>query len=419
MNNLNIMNELPRLEKYKLSFISTTKIFWRLFTKSLTNNLKTNLNPMRKISIGVSVVAVLAVLAGTSAYAYNATKVTYGSILYPAKRGVEAVKISLANQGLPKVNAYLDQAGRRMEEAKYLIENNKNINPNPLTLISTAHAADGDLTEDNLSKTLADAETSTNQASEETNSISETTLAAAAVDALQAAQNAQETILTDLAAQVDLKNETITNHIAKALEVTNKRHDRLQKAKDKVEELKAKLDEKVKEEIIDQSETEDNNDEVKNLTLEEVTVLFETYKASKATMLTSLVDIPAEKTTKLLERLSNREAKIQEAIDNGNFQQANGLIRAAMALQNNAKHFLKETKREELKNEAEQKREDLKNEAEQKREDLKNEAEQKREELKSDRETKKEEIKKSTNTNEAEDSEDGEDETNEDIEGDR
>ncbi len=74
---------------------------------------------MRKIAIGFAII-LPCLLGGTTAYAYNSSSVTEGSVLYPVKRGIETVQIRFARTPSDQAVVHIQMYSRRLDEAERL-----------------------------------------------------------------------------------------------------------------------------------------------------------------------------------------------------------------------------------------------------------------------------------------------------------
>lgn len=377
MNNLEKqLNELP---SYRLGFLKSLKISLNISYLSLTKLI--NLNTMSKVqTFAASAVAVLVILGGTTAYAYNSPSVTVGDSMYSLKMAAESVRVSLADNGLGEVKAQLINAERRVAEARYLASSDS-VKPLKTAFINTAFAQDAVVeVPTNFSETLDAVIATTDAAILTAETISDASEAEEALISIEESQEVQKEGLNEIASVVDLANPETTTAVSAALAETEENQAAIAAAQTAVTAAIDGGETEVDVEV----ETVAKKERKLKLSLEEITALQASYAEKKADMIAGLTaaGISAEDTARLNEKLTAMEAKVSEAIAAGNYNQAKGLIKASIALQNNAKHFIKKVElkedRDELKKETEEKVKEIRSEHKKKRDDLKQRRDEKR-----------------------------------------
>lgn len=76
---------------------------------------------IRKVAVGFAV-AIPILLGGTSVYAYSSPSVTESHVLYPVRRGIEAVQLRLQFSPESLAAYHLDMYERRLQEAEQLVQ---------------------------------------------------------------------------------------------------------------------------------------------------------------------------------------------------------------------------------------------------------------------------------------------------------
>jgi len=305
------------------------------------------MSPKLKFSLA-AVAFILLFVIGLSAYAYSAVSVTMSSPLFGLKQAAEGAQLALAASGLPKVEVYTQLANRRLAEAKYLSAFADFKVAYNFELIASAYAQEGadytpvDSSNLEIVQTLKAAEDDNAAAIKEANQIIQTDEAASALAVIETASTTQETVLSDIAGNVGLKNDAVTNSVALALEKVKNHKTAIIKAKENVKAAAASGQKAIKVEIKD-DEDENGAEKEPAIKIDATALASDLEKIKIAWQENQLQfgDYSEIDVTKLLDRVNSKLDKVQAAIDSGNLNQAQGLLKAAQALQNNGRHFIR------------------------------------------------------------------------------
>jgi hypothetical protein len=342
MNNLEEqLNKLPQAKLSKKIDLYLRFNFWKLSWQNYFKDLSSFFIIKRLASVAM-VVILLSFLVGLPYYAYASSDIVRGNILYPLKQGVENIELGLANTPEKKITVLTKLASRRLTEVNKLsqqasAQTDSNLAQTINQMVSLTTQAD----EDASSTSKTEQKTSTKNKIE---SIKQQQLASVENIAKKRGLKASDQLLDSVALAIDnLKQEREIQHFSDNSQVTPETasttfyqffgHDRMNIASTSV-----------KTSTSTEKKTDGNiikfNQEISTKSLENIRERVNILKNSL-----SQEGAAPDDTNNLLQRLDNRLNKAQSAIDSGNFNQAQGLIKSTDAISNNAKHFLRFTER--------------------------------------------------------------------------
>jgi hypothetical protein len=310
----------------------------------------------------MAVVLILFILSGTSAYAYSSNQVTRGHRLYGLKRAIEQKRLNFTSTSFKTAQLQSEFAKRRLAEAAVLSR---------ALEITTADGAPGSLdgttagsaiknsTEDYLARTIADADQAAVNATAATEKISEPTRAKAALEIVAEMRLEQEEFLQRLAGTIGLNasDETVDD-IVLELDEIKKEKRRLFQAIGSLSSGKKEAEIEGRVGTTSVSRDEDGASTAK--TAEPSQDSFKKIESRVEAIRQELTDkqVSPKKIENFSRRVENKLNKAREAIDQGKLNQAKGLLKASEALTNNSKHFFREMKAKELKDDREENREE-------------------------------------------------------------
>lgn len=344
----NIEEQLNKLPKAKLSrkkdFVlrwQFLKISWRKSWQEVLDIIK-----LRKLAPIFTMITVLALIVFVPSYAYASSNVTRGNILYPIKQGIEKVELSLADTPNKKVEVYTKLASRRLAEANTL--NNRESKQSENSLAETID----EMVELTVSATtIVDTGLKNNRQENVTEKIREAKrqqLTVMEKIANKQGLRASDKLLDSLVLAIDdLKKEKTNsdqeNNVPKFKIATSSEAYRFEHSQSAASSastvfkiatstatstIKSRIEkDRVSQEIIEQ---------YFDITTEHINSLKESLSSED-----KKGDLNNEQTEEFFKRLDDRIQKVRDAINSGNLNQANGLIKSTEALSNNANSFIK------------------------------------------------------------------------------
>lgn len=337
---INIEEQLNKLPKGKLSRQTDFKLhitFLKLKLQKQSVNFNF-LSAFRKMSPAIIAMILLLSLVYLPYYAYASENVIRGNILYPIKQGIEKIELVLADTPAKKVAVMAKLAERRLAETEKLSEDesmaaNDNLAAtiNEITNLTTEAAFEA------KSKLNPDEK---KEVDDKIFQIKERQLEKMEKIANKFGLKASDDLLDSLAVNIDdlKKDKQVKNNFSEVLSTvkisTSTRNlnfipqavNRLSSSSASTSTATAKrggAGSKIDQKIIFESWNNAN----KQINTLKVKLLDE--------------GIGEKEFNDLFIKLDDRLSKAQAAINYGNFNQANGLIKSTEALSNNAKHFLR------------------------------------------------------------------------------
>lgn len=341
--------QLKKLPRVKLRFGANMKIqlklrvlLWQRKFAQLSNIL-----PIQKIRlVPVIVVIILCLFIILPSYAYASSSVTRGHILYPVKQAIEKVEINFSRSATAKVKTYEKLASRRLAEAEVLSQ------PEIEEEVNVA-----------LVETVNEAVRLGSKAQETVKQIPSAVEAEEVQSVIVAAQDKQERALVRIAEQVGIDaSETVLDSVALAFQMTTKSLQETKKwpaisssAADKVladEEAtsteEGMVQKPAKSSVLSKPSTPSFS---KASSTESARQSFNQLKQDISVLKEDLTDneFKPKDIQTLYNRLEEKVKKVEDAINNDKFDDAQGLMRTTKALTNNAKHFMKQQNNTEKK----------------------------------------------------------------------
>lgn len=332
------LNELPSAKLSKKADYRLRFSFFKLKWQKRFDNLNATFSVGRFAPVAITMILLLSLVC-LPYYAYASENIVRGDILYPVKQGIERIELGLADTPTKKVAVLTKLAERRLAEVEKLSEKD------------TIEA------NDNLAATIDEITNLTVQANSE----------------------AEEKINSEEKKQVDNKIEQIKE---KQLDKMEKIADKfgLQASDNLLDSLAIAIDDLKK----DKQAKNGIYRTMKGIEISTSTQSYKLFPRGRASTSTSTImstsamssrpgkasiakgqkvineswdaakerigalkddlmneGVDNEDLDNLFAKLDDRLQKAQSAINLGNFNQANGLIKSTEALSNNAKHFLR------------------------------------------------------------------------------
>lgn len=326
----------------------------------------------------VFALAVFVAIVGVSGYAYASPNVTRGDGLYPVKRTMERVRGSAIRTPVTRVQYHSDLALRRAAELGVLLRERSA--PTGIALIPSAYAQEGDpaeptpdmtgepdggtkgggtsdvaLSEDPIVATTIEVAIEVEAAATAAEDITEPAVAEIAIAALVASQTEVTSVLEDAANSAGVEDANVTEAIAIALETVDTVATTTASAATEVTAASEAGETTVTLELTAHTElaandadaTADANGDADDDAEEiaELQTKLTDARTTLASLQTELTDagVPAERVTQLTTRIGAKLDAAAAALEHGNAHQARGLLKAAKALRNNAKHFFRQS----------------------------------------------------------------------------
>lgn len=341
--------KLNRLPKGKLSKKADLLIRMRLLRASFSATApKPSFLPILKPIVAMTLIIILVMSAGTSAYAYGSDKVTRGHLLYGLKRAIEREEMKLSRTPMEAVKLHSKFTKRRLAEAAVLSRALETSVAGEAPAGTTTGTAVKDSAEEHLARTIVDADESAGRASRMSARISEPAAAKAALEMVAETRMDQEEALQRLAGTIGLSasDETVDD-IVLELDAIKKEKRRLFQAIGDLNRGKKETEDTDvigtttpgQDETAATSTPESTSESLKNIESRIEAIKQELTKQQ----------VPPKKIENFSRRLEKKLNKAKEAIDQGKWNQAEGLLRASEALTNNSEHFFREIRKEELK----------------------------------------------------------------------
>ncbi|MCX6796786.1 MAG: DUF5667 domain-containing protein [Candidatus Falkowbacteria bacterium] len=345
------LKQLPLAKLSKRVDIFLRFKFWQLSWQHSFSKLSGALVIKKSIPVAI-IISLLAMVIGLPYYAYASSQVVRGDILYPVKQVIERVELNLAQTPEKKVEVYNKLAERRLSEIETL--------SNQQTTTTT---------EDNLAATIDEMGVLTTQASTQIASspasssqqqpaakivrLKEKQLIKMEEIANQRGLSANDKLLDSLALALDdlkqgKKEKDALNTRVPFIQISTSskayydlRFSRPGRASTTIATTTASstVASKPGREEPGRGQAKFNQEIIVGslFTAKERVGLLRNSLSAEA--------IATSEMENLFIKLNTRLEKAQSAIDSGNFNQAQGLIKSTDALSNNAKQFLKHFER--------------------------------------------------------------------------
>jgi hypothetical protein len=333
----NFEKQLNNLPKGRLSRRADLMIRQKLMNAGLKQSffgLKFNFFPIPSLRPALAMVVILVlVFSGvTSAYAYNSDQITRASMLYPVKRGLETIESRFATTPAAQVQFHNKLAERRIAEAQFLSDVS--------SASTTASTTDGTTPvqlryENEFNDTLSDADNEIDQANQQAGRISNPTELDQSLTLLSDSHLNDLDKIKAMAEGVGLEaDDRTTDNIALVLDNIKNHQQRIVRA---ISQFNGDLN-KAGEDGTSTNETKVSTTTEANSSLDQV-------KGETSNLQIELSQggrVTAKQIRRLTERLNKKVDQAQSAIQNGDLNKFNGLLRATEALTNNGQHFLRE-----------------------------------------------------------------------------
>jgi len=359
----NFEQQLNNLPKARLSRRADLLIRYKLMCAALKQNfsgLNFNFFAMAGLRpvLAAVVILVLVFSGATSAYAYNSNQVTRASTLYPVKRGLEKIESRFATTPAAQVKFHNKLAGRRILEAQFLSLGSAAFTADQ-TASSTGEAQPVKLEYENeFNDTLRDADDEIEQANEHAGEISDRTELDRSLALLSDAHLNELDKIKVIAEGIGIEaDDRTTDNIALILENIKGRQQRIVRAISQFDgDLKRAGENEDDEDGASASSSEKNiaKGQSASTTPDEAASSLDRVRNEIKVLESELSQggrISNKQIKRLTERLNKKINQAKSAIETGDVNKFNGLLRATEALTNNGQHFLKENKREEKKDE--------------------------------------------------------------------
>lgn len=341
---INIEEQLNKLPKGKLSRRTDFKLriaFLKLKLQKQSANFNFS-SAFRKMSPAIIAMILLLSLVYLPYYAYASENVIRGNILYPIKQGIEKIELVLADTPAKKVAVMAKLAERRLAETEKLSEDesmaaNDNLAAtiNEITNLTTEAAFEA------KSKLNPDEK---KEVDDKIFQIKERQLEKMEKIANKFGLKASDDLLDSLAVNIDdlKKDKQVKNNFSEVLSIvkistSTRSHEFLPRVGNKSGSSTVSTSTAAaKRETAGSKIDEKNISDSWNNANEQISLLKERLLSD---------GISERDFSDLFNKLDDRLTKAQAAINSGNFNQANGLIKSTEALSNNAKHFLRFSER--------------------------------------------------------------------------
>lgn len=342
----NIEKQLNNLPKGRLSRRADFSIRYKLMKAGLHQDfygLNFNFFASARLRpvMAVLVILVLVFSGVTSAYAYNSDQVTRASMLYPVKRGLEQIESQFATTPAAQVRLHNKFAERRIAEAQILSD---------ATESSSAPAASGtagDIVpvklrhEFEFNATLSDADNEIDQANTMAAEVSDRTELDQSLSLLSDSHLEDLDKIKAMAERVGLESDDLTtDNIALVLDNIKNHQQRIVRA---ISQFNGNLK---------KAGENDENGEAATSTIETAIISTTTEANNSLDRVKSDINqlqndlsrngrVSAKQIKRLTERLNKKVDQAETAIESGDLNKFNGLLKATEALTNNGQHFLR------------------------------------------------------------------------------
>ena len=359
----NFEQQLQRLPKGRLSrradWLIRLKLIRAGFFQAFSSSNNVNffaVTRLRPVLAGV-VILVLVFSGATSVYAYNSNEVTRVSLLYPVKRGMENLEGRFATTPADQVNFHNKLAGRRIAEAQFLSFGS--VNP----VVDQAASSTEEETfvelkhEKEFNDTLHDADNEIEAANEQAGQIASQAELNRSLALLSDAHLNELDQIKTMAEGLGLEaDEQTTDNIALVLDNIKNHQQTVIRAISQfdgdLKKAEADGNSEADAAVNKASSSEENinkNGQASTTPAEAESSLNRAQDDIRVleTELSQGGRISEKQIKRLTERLNKKIIQARSAIDTGDLNKFNGLLRATEALTNNGEHFLKERKRQE------------------------------------------------------------------------
>jgi hypothetical protein len=336
---IELEKQLNNLPKPKLGLRADLKIRFRIYKLIIKRDLEGLCAAWLPKRSGYAPLAALfllfTIIVAVPSYAYASDKVTLNHPLYPIKRSLEDVQLSLSFTSEQKAETYSKLAERRLDEANVLSNEGKT-----------------EKTEVALANTVKEAMRLEENADAQTALVTAGSKQEALKVEIRNTAEAQIAKLKDVAKNVGVKaREDTMDSIAMSLDALS------DDIKDRASNVIKKKDEVLIQPLFSTASSSNENPEndvreKRNATsssrsifdqtkaeanLDEIKAKVENLRAELDSNSFEQSDVKA-----LFDRLDNKVERAQDAINEDQKANFQGLLQSAQALTNNAKHFIKE-----------------------------------------------------------------------------
>lgn len=338
-----IEQQLNNLPKGRLSRRADLAIRHKLISAGLKQGFF-NFNffsmPVLRPVLAVAVILVLVFSGVTSVYAYGSDEVTRASVLYPLKRGLENIEARFATSPIAQIEFHNKIAERRIAEAQFLNQaaTPGSIDETPPVVLKH---------ENEFNDTLRDADNEIKEANEHAGEINDRAELDRSLALLSDAHLNGLDKIKALAAGVGIEaDDQTTDNIAIVLDNIKSRQQKIVRA---ISQFDGDLKQADEREGSDASSSDavSGKRERASTTPEEATESLNQIKNEIENLTSELSQndrISQKQVEQLTERLNKKIEQAKSAIESGDLNKFNGLLRATEALTNNGRHFLRESK---------------------------------------------------------------------------
>jgi hypothetical protein len=331
----NFEEQLNNLPKAKLSWRADLKIRTRLYRLQWKQNVGVNavFAVFNQRAVLVSVL-LLAFLFTLPAYAYASPSVVEGNVLYPLKRFVEKVELTIPKSSEDKAAIYEKHASRRLEEAEILSRQTKRNSAD--YLLATVNQA---LVDKNKS-----AEIIAGINNKKDTQVSEK---------INRTQQKQAELIKQVAQNVGLEADdrvldSVSLMISAVTEITKNDDTSQEKEGIDIDQFKTEKVEKIKVGSLEATSSKNRvipgaGRQIKGKSGIKTSTELSEEKISFDEMVKTIKkdDFPGQGAEKLRSKLETRAVKTNQALSEGDLEKAKDLINDSRRLMKNAKFFLK------------------------------------------------------------------------------
>jgi hypothetical protein len=342
--------KLNGLPKARLSRLADLRIRYRLFQHSLYSALPGKAAvSWPKISLFkqafAAVMIVIFIVSGTSVYAYSNDRVTRGNVLYPLKRGVERIELSLAVNPRSKVVVLNKLARRRLIEAQLIGQviassaqaTSLGSSSDQAVAMGEPLSAEDESLDKNLNETINEAAEQMAEADDQSEQLGDTEKEQAVLERLADADEDHVVRLEELAGTVGIDaRETVVDRVAVTLDQARRRQKSVLRRLDTgrgqtpgahlpASSVRASTVPAIANERVDAENSLGRMKDKIDLMRGDLT----------------RKNAPPKALDRLIENLNAKIKNTEKAINDGDFKQAGKLLEKTEALTNNSDHFLK------------------------------------------------------------------------------
>jgi hypothetical protein len=335
----NIEKQLNNLPKGRLSRRADFSIRYKLMKAGLQQKFSgLNFNFLTSARLrpvmAVLVILVLVFSSVTSAYAYNSDQVTRASMLYPVKRGLEQIESQFATTPAAQVRLHNKFAERRIAEAQFLSD------------IGSASSTEADVPvklrhENEFNDTLSDADNEIDQANIKVGEIGDRTELDQSLSLLSDSHLEDLDKIKAMAEGIGLgEDDRTTDNIALVLDDIKGHQQRIVRA---ISQFNGDLKKAGEDDESDEDATSTVNTVISTTT--EANNSLDRVKSDINQLQNNLSQngrVSTKQIKRLTDRLNKKINQAETAIENGDLNKFNGLLKATEALTNNGQHFLRE-----------------------------------------------------------------------------